>query len=113
MPLTSSLRQVRRLRADCQFTDVIYTTPTEIFRGDLLTLTGGGATALDSLPTSLLPRPYVVKVSFADDKQEWKLRARAGGDPLPASGDPLLGTAFVYPADYNAGTNDVLWVRIN
>lgn len=113
MPLTAHTRSVRRLTADAHFTDVIYTIPSESFRGDLLTLTGGGATALDGLATTLLPKPYVVKVSFADDKQEWKLRARAGGDPLPANGDPLLGTAFVYPTDYNAGTNDVIWVRIN
>ena len=113
MPLTAHTRTVRLLTADARFTDVIYNIPNENFRGDILTLTGGGATALDGIVTTIITPPYVVNLSMDDDRKTFKLRARTGADPLPASGDPLLGTAFVYPLDYDDLTNDVVWVRIS
>ena len=68
-------------------------------------LTGGGATNLDGQTTVGLTVPRLFSVSISDNFEIWKLRTKAGGDVVD-------GTSIVQPVDFNASTNNVVFVRI-
>lgn len=70
------------------------------FRGEL---TSHGA--LRAAATVGLQRPVVWELNIGDDGERWKLRTRAGGE----NDDNL---SYIVPVDYDASTNNVIWVRV-
>lgn len=69
------------------------------FHGEITDYTGMRAVA-----TVGLQKPTIYGLSISDDAEEWKLRPRAGGE----NDDDA---AFLVPNDYDAITNNVIWVR--
>lgn len=76
-------------------------------RTDIVGLTGGGATALDSIETTALAADGTVSVLInvtSVGMQLWTLQA--GTDAEDAAG------GIVRPDDYNGASNAKIWVRI-
>ena len=72
----------------------------EGFSGQITSYSG-----VRALPTVGLQIPCTQTWSISDDDETWKLRARA-------SGENDDGKSFLVPNDYNATTNNVIWVRV-
>lgn len=67
------------------------------------------AGALRAIATTGLQRPVVWETMISGDPdadEKWKLRTRAGGE----NDD---GLSFIVPADWNALSNNLIWVRIS
>lgn len=76
---------------------------TPLYLRDIVTLTGGGATALDGVPT--VGRAGLVVMCYVDSEfQTWRLFSGTDAE------NPVVGV--VRPDDYNASSNAQVWKRI-
>lgn len=74
-------------------------------RGDITALTGGGALALDGIPTAgeAQPTGAVVQLSINDVDQKWKLKVGTTAED---------GLTVVRPDDYDPTTNARYWALL-
>lgn len=74
------------------------------YLGTITGLTGGGATDLDSIPTTGLSVPYLVMLVRSDTAEHWLLRAGTTAED---------GIGIVRPDDYHATTNAKIWIKVS
>lgn len=79
-------------------------TGSSVYLSGITALLGGGAFALDGVPTVSTSIPALVLVIINEELQTWRLQARAG--------QVEDGLGYVLPDDYNSVTNAKIWVRV-
>lgn len=104
MPYTAT---ITRVAYTATITQDYSSVPTYVYNEPTLTaLTGGAATALDSLLTAngLRSTGNIVVLSYDATSQQWQLVAGTDAEDSAAG--------IVRPDDYNASTNARVWKRI-
>lgn len=82
------------------------------FRPEFTGLAGGTATDLDGYDTTLLSLPFLFVLFIAGQRQEWQARAKTDADiPDDPQTVDAANLTKLLPANYDAATNNVIWVR--
>jgi hypothetical protein len=79
---------------------ISYVAPMRL---DIITLTGGGATALDGIPTTNLTTPHAIFLILPNEPLScYQLEAGTTAESVPN---------IIHPDDFHAVTNAKIWVK--